>query len=252
MKQESPMGKIPKYAGDEKLKDMLAEIKCSMDIYEIRAFILGSVLAVDFVPFDYLMEEMLLFDSPNPAEFKSGEQADLFSREIIALWNEIANEVNEKKVPQLTELPQEPKDPVTLLTGLHIRKQEIDYLLASLCEGSRYDENYLDHETKNALHWLKHCSDIYGSCLDGELNPQDWTELELAHAEYLLFAFEKDWPEKYALLEAGLRRIRVEKIRETKERELPRATERAVKVGRNEICPCGSGKKFKKCCGVMH
>jgi len=23
----------------------------------------------------------------------------------------------------------------------------------------------------------------------------------------------------------------------------------AVKVGRNEPCPCGSGKKFKKCCG---
>ena len=22
------------------------------------------------------------------------------------------------------------------------------------------------------------------------------------------------------------------------------------KVGRNELCPCGSGKKFKKCCGV--
>jgi uncharacterized protein len=21
------------------------------------------------------------------------------------------------------------------------------------------------------------------------------------------------------------------------------------KVGRNETCPCGSGKKFKKCCG---
>lgn len=21
------------------------------------------------------------------------------------------------------------------------------------------------------------------------------------------------------------------------------------KTGRNEICPCGSGKKFKKCCG---
>lgn len=21
-------------------------------------------------------------------------------------------------------------------------------------------------------------------------------------------------------------------------------------VGRNELCPCGSGKKFKKCCGI--
>ena len=25
---------------------------------------------------------------------------------------------------------------------------------------------------------------------------------------------------------------------------------KAVKIGRNVPCPCGSGKKFKKCCGV--
>jgi uncharacterized protein YecA (UPF0149 family) len=24
---------------------------------------------------------------------------------------------------------------------------------------------------------------------------------------------------------------------------------RKHRVGRNELCPCGSGKKFKKCCG---
>jgi preprotein translocase subunit SecA len=23
------------------------------------------------------------------------------------------------------------------------------------------------------------------------------------------------------------------------------------KVGRNDLCPCGSGKKYKKCCGKM-
>lgn len=28
------------------------------------------------------------------------------------------------------------------------------------------------------------------------------------------------------------------------------AHRRATKVGRNEPCPCGSGKKFKKCCGA--
>lgn len=22
------------------------------------------------------------------------------------------------------------------------------------------------------------------------------------------------------------------------------------KIGRNDLCPCGSGKKYKKCCGV--
>jgi hypothetical protein len=24
---------------------------------------------------------------------------------------------------------------------------------------------------------------------------------------------------------------------------------RGVKVGRNELCPCGSGRKYKRCCG---
>ncbi|MFT9447432.1 SEC-C metal-binding domain-containing protein [Gluconobacter japonicus] len=24
----------------------------------------------------------------------------------------------------------------------------------------------------------------------------------------------------------------------------------STKVGRNEPCPCGSGKKYKKCCGM--
>lgn len=30
---------------------------------------------------------------------------------------------------------------------------------------------------------------------------------------------------------------------------MPRTTPREPKVGRNAPCPCGSGRKFKKCCG---
>ncbi|UJL48206.1 SEC-C domain-containing protein [Virgibacillus sp. NKC19-16] len=26
-------------------------------------------------------------------------------------------------------------------------------------------------------------------------------------------------------------------------------SKKSVKVGRNDPCPCGSGKKYKKCCG---
>lgn len=33
-------------------------------------------------------------------------------------------------------------------------------------------------------------------------------------------------------------------------RETPTTTVTSQKVGRNEPCPCGSGKKFKKCCGA--
>jgi uncharacterized protein YecA (UPF0149 family) len=33
-------------------------------------------------------------------------------------------------------------------------------------------------------------------------------------------------------------------------RETPATPVTRQKVGRNEPCPCGSGKKFKKCCGA--
>lgn len=34
------------------------------------------------------------------------------------------------------------------------------------------------------------------------------------------------------------------------ERRSPRKPHRTRKVGRNDPCPCGSGKKWKKCCGA--
>ena len=35
--------------------------------------------------------------------------------------------------------------------------------------------------------------------------------------------------------------------------EPPRVSEpRVVNVGRNDPCPCGSGRKFKRCCGAVH
>lgn len=34
-------------------------------------------------------------------------------------------------------------------------------------------------------------------------------------------------------------------INEKNKRNIPKPT----KIGRNDPCPCGSGKKYKKCCG---
>ena len=34
------------------------------------------------------------------------------------------------------------------------------------------------------------------------------------------------------------------------EKAQPKVLKRAEKVGRNDPCPCGSGKKYKKCCGA--
>jgi preprotein translocase subunit SecA len=36
---------------------------------------------------------------------------------------------------------------------------------------------------------------------------------------------------------------------EAAEKQAPPVKRETRKVGRNEPCPCGSGKKYKKCCG---
>ncbi|TET60949.1 MAG: hypothetical protein E3J47_06135, partial [Candidatus Stahlbacteria bacterium] len=32
-------------------------------------------------------------------------------------------------------------------------------------------------------------------------------------------------------------------------KKITKKPEPEIKVGRNDPCPCGSGKKYKKCCG---
>ena len=34
-----------------------------------------------------------------------------------------------------------------------------------------------------------------------------------------------------------------------KEADTKKAPKRVNKIGRNDPCPCGSGKKYKQCCG---
>jgi hypothetical protein len=41
-----------------------------------------------------------------------------------------------------------------------------------------------------------------------------------------------------------------DQIPETEEYPKPQPYIAPLKIGRNEPCPCGSGKKYKKCCGA--
>jgi len=50
------------------------------------------------------------------------------------------------------------------------------------------------------------------------------------------------------------RKAELKRLADIKEKQLKQSLSNTpkkplVKVGRNEPCPCGSGKKYKKCCG---
>ena len=69
-------------------------------------------------------------------------------------------------------------------------------------------------------------------------------ELEGDPTSMLLFALEKLTGKKAADVPRAKPRLSP-----MPRLTLPRQPERKQKVGRNDPCPCGSGKKFKKCCG---
>ena len=58
---------------------------------------------------------------------------------------------------------------------------------------------------------------------------------------------EKQIREKLKKRVKAMKEVGGEIIRESRA-EKPKETDE-VKVGRNDMCPCGSGKKYKKCCG---
>jgi len=96
-----------------------------------------------------------------------------------------------------------------------------------------------------------------------------WAYIEWADC-YAWGVDEPCYEKAYEILDRGLRQAGLRDRKEVLERavnysdecgdeekakyygrELRQASSaRAVKVGRNESCPCGSGKKYKKCCGA--
>jgi SEC-C motif-containing protein len=121
-------------------------------------------------------------------------------------------------------------------------KRSIDHLGRSLSEEQRKDfapEDAKNWAEKSEWLGLKILRTEKGGPADTEglveFSARFRTEgKEQEHVETALFARESgDWVYAGQMPSAG----------QTVRREAP-------KVGRNDPCPCGSGKKYKKCCGA--
>lgn len=119
-------------------------------------------------------------------------------------------------------------------------KKEIPYILTSLHPDHRtdYDENSSKAWAERAQwHGIKILSTVKGGPDDGEGQVEfsvSYTENGMKQEHHELSSFKKEKGTWFF----------------TTGKTMPKPVSRAVpKTGRNDVCPCGSGKKFKKCCG---
>ncbi|MFH1217302.1 MAG: YchJ family metal-binding protein [Pseudomonadota bacterium] len=135
-----------------------------------------------------------------------------------------------------------------------------------LLEGSKHAptaaalmrSRYSAYVTKNTEHLLR---TWHPSTRPGHIAPHSipqWTHLEVINEKEDKETGEARVEFKARALSSGQVLVLHEISRFVKENNLwfyidgeikdaPKST--AVKIGRNSPCPCGSGKKFKKCCG---
>lgn len=84
-----------------------------------------------------------------------------------------------------------------------------------------------------------------------------WTSVKAPAAgfptlDHLMTALEGAWPSLRQVLATRrgiIRRLAAVPLARPGFRFEPHTPTHSTKVGRNEPCPCGSGKKFKRCCG---
>lgn len=104
----------------------------------------------------------------------------------------------------------------------------------------------------SACYWRdRHCKNIEKgqSILERGLAVgavRDWDDL-LDYASELYTETKQD--EKAAKVDAELKELKSKQQAKAPKWAEKKQPVHVVKIGRNEPCPCGSGKKYKKCCG---
>jgi len=238
-----------KYKGDDYFQGILDNIGCNMPVYEIRSYLLGCVLSIDIVPFSHIFDEILSLDSPDEVKFESDAQLKQFNTQLMALWNELAKYQGEKDVPPFRKLSSDLRDASVLIEALKCRESELENFLTALAEGNTVAETCPNEATASIIRWMEERSDVLGKLID---NIQRKSDDDLCSSGIkILEDLETKWQAMFPVLEREFRQARISRIKMMKT-TFQKSQTKFHKVGRNEPCPCGSGKKYKKCCGIVH
>ncbi|MDO5059185.1 MAG: YecA family protein [Neisseria sp.] len=202
------------------LLDFRASDAGSMRSDEVQAYMLALVSGPDEVKPEQWLPEIL-----DEVEFSEAEQNEI--RELVqALADDMAGRLKtERKLPELW-FYQDEEGETDYFTWCNA------YLYALDTVETDWFERADNEEFEDSFYPLMALAGVYDEDSEGG------ALLELSERE--LAQLKKDLPD--TLLDIALFWQAVLNKPQTVRRE-------GGKVGRNDPCPCGSGKKFKACCG---
>jgi uncharacterized protein len=208
----------------------------AFNLEELHGFLFGLAITPDLIkPSEWLPvvfgEEMF--------EFETKEEAEKMMANLFRVYNRFNGEHHRGKLLFPFDIGDLKKGDITRIRdwayGLNISMT----FRPEIWDIGRDDENLTEDEEE-----LVNCCGIIMGVADPDTIPEiferegfnpEANEKDL-HLQATIFSL---LPKAVATLQAHTR----QKAAEHKPQKTP-------KLGRNDPCPCGSGKKFKKCCGM--
>jgi len=222
------MQNIPRHL--KRLDDMLASLPADSEVMlvsEIDGFLAGVLVCPDLImPGEWLPLVLGSGEEDAAPVFEDVEHAEQFLEVLMEHYNAIADGLRSGRYAPVLEVDARQDE---ILWELWIGGFEAAMWLrpdsfAAILEG--------DEETRTGLSGLLLLIDIaYGRSNLPEQEVQELTE---------------QVPD---VIRTCIEMLNARRLSQHPPNR-PEMPVRALKVGRNDPCPCGSGKKYKKCCGV--
>ncbi len=211
----------------DELADFLDDIPGSMNIEMMDGFLTALACSPELV----MPSKFLHHVWGEECEFETAEQAQKYAGMILRHWNSITNQLKENDVFTPLMLDHEEGS---------IGNDWAAGFLSGVQLGGDDWEAYLDDEEESGvfvpIFMLAHEHDPDPELRSGPIDSEQREKVLtfLAVCVPRIYAHFEQQRESFA-------------ARSQQARTIKRPDR---KIGRNEPCPCGSGKKFKKCCGT--
>jgi len=237
---------LDKYCGDKKMIGLLEKAGSKLSISEMYGLLYGCMAAPHLVMPSKIMP--LLFGEEGTA-LETLEDAEELYGNLMGLWNVIARWKPESEPFFYPDIEYH-----DTLEGLKQRIQDHSSLIKFFINGldmGDADTNNFSEDAYKAFEFLSKANAFFLHYSE-LLNKESFEEnKEFRKTVDLVYQLEDVIGDCIASINLGLKEART-RVVEEKHTFTTAHDDTHTKIPRNAPCPCGSGKKYKKCCGLTH
>lgn len=215
----------------DELDEALIELgEGAMVLEELDGFIAGLLVCPEPIPPGEWFATAVGLSKTHPSPFADINHANEVLGLVMDYYDDVAT--------ALARHPEryQPLYPVDERDGDVIWELWIEGFAAATNLRPQSFEAYADAEGEIALAATGMMT-LIGAALDEDANPADLAEVSIRAPDLI-----RQWV-------VTLHQNRLAAQRPASFEDQPNPFAQARKVGRNDPCPCGSGKKYKRCCG---